>query len=192
MKQIDLDIFVFPKIMTDELIERLMSVRNNNGFDGRLDLHIEDKNTFYIFDNFWFSEIESKYLGHYFSTYDVEKGIGLNSSEETIKQLSKFVETKWRDLFLLHYTPNSLINGEKDIHWDFSGLSMVGCLTDDYEGGKLIFSRQNVTYRLEKGDVIVFPGGLTHPHYVEPVTKGFRDVIVGQSMTLPQDHKIDY
>jgi len=192
MKQIDLDIFVFPKIMTDELIERLMSVRNNNGFDGRLDLHIEDKNTFYIFDNFWFSEIESKYLGHYFSTYDVEKGIGLNSSEETIKQLSKFVETKWRDLFLLHYTPNSLINGEKDIHWDFSGLSMVGCLTDDYEGGKLIFPRQNVTYRLEKGDVIVFPGGLTHPHYVEPVTKGFRDVIVGQSMTLPQDHKIDY
>jgi len=178
--------------MTDELIERLMSVRNNNGFDGRLDLHIEDKNTFYIFDNFWFSKIESKYLGHYFSTYDVEKGIGLNSSEETIKQLSKFVETKWRDLFLLHYTPNSLINGEKDIHWDFSGLSMVGCLTDDYEGGKLIFSRQNVTYRLEKGDVIVFPGGLTHPHYVEPVTKGFRDVIVGQSMTLPQDHKIDY
>jgi len=192
MKLIYLDIFVFPKIMTDELIERLMSVRNKSGFDGRLDLHIEDKNTFYIFDNFWFSEIESKYLGHYFSTYDVEKGIGLNSSEETIKQLSKFVETKWRDLFLLHYTPNSLINGEKDIHWDFSGLSMVGCLTDDYEGGKLIFPRQNVTYRLEKGDVIVFPGGLTHPHYVEPVTKGFRDVIVGQSMTLPQDHKIDY
>ena len=192
MKQIDLDIFVFPKIMTDELIERLMSVRNKRGFDGRLDLHIEDKNTFYIFDNFWFSEIESKYLGHYFSTYDVEKGIGLNSSEETIKQLSKFVETKWRDLFLLHYTPNSLINGEKDIHWDFSGLSMVGCLTDDYEGGKLIFPRQNVTYRLEKGDIIVFPGGLTHSHYVEPVTKGLRDVIVGQSMTLSQDHKIDY
>ena len=48
MKQIDLDIFVFPKIMTDELIERLMSVRNKRGFDGRLDLHIEDKNTFYI------------------------------------------------------------------------------------------------------------------------------------------------
>jgi predicted 2-oxoglutarate/Fe(II)-dependent dioxygenase YbiX len=131
-------------------------------------------------------------LGHYFSTYDVEKGIGLNSSDETIKQLSKFVETKWRDLFLLHYTPNSLNNGEKDIHWDFSGLSMVGCLTDDYEGGKLIFPRQNVTYRLEKGDIIVFPGGLTHPHYVEPVTKGLRDVIVGQSMTLSQDHKIDY
>jgi len=60
MKQIDLDIFVFPKIMTDELIERLMSVRNNNGFDGRLDLHIEDKNTFYIFDNFWFYKIEYK------------------------------------------------------------------------------------------------------------------------------------
>ena len=52
MKQIDLDIFVFPKIMSNELIERLMSIRNKSNFDGRLDLHIEDKNTFYIFDNF--------------------------------------------------------------------------------------------------------------------------------------------
>ena len=192
MKQIDLDIFVFPKIMSNELIERLISIRNKSNFDGRLDLHIEDKNTFYIFNNFWFSEIESKYLGHYFKTYDIEKGVGLNSSEDTIRELKKFVETKWRDLFLLHYAPHVMNKGEKDTHWDFSGLSMVGCLTDDYEGGQLVFPRQNVRYRLDKGDIIVFPGGLTHPHYVEPITKGFRDVIVGQSLTIEQNHKIDY
>ena len=192
MKQIDLDIFVFPKIMPDELIEKLMSIRNKTDWDGRLDLHVEDKNIFYIFDNFWFSEIESKYLGHYFSSYNVEEGIGLNSSEETIKELTKFVETRWRDLFLLHYNPQVMNKGKRDTHWDFSGLSMVGCLTDKYEGGELVFPRQNVSYRLEKGDIIVFPGGLTHPHYVEPVTKGFRDVIVGQSLTIEQNHKINY
>jgi hypothetical protein len=51
MKQLDLDIFVFPKIINDELIERLMSIRHNSGFDGRIDLHVEDKNTFYIFES---------------------------------------------------------------------------------------------------------------------------------------------
>lgn len=192
MKQIDLDIFVFPKIMPEELIEKLMSIRNKTDWEGRLDLHVEDKNIFYVFDSFWFSEIEPKYLGHYFSSYNVGEGVGLNSSEETIKELTKFVETKWRDLFLLHYTPNNMNKGRKDIHWDFSGLSMVGCLTDEYEGGELVFTRQNVKYRLEKGDIIVFPGGLTHPHYVEPITKGYRDVIVGQSLTIEQNHKINY
>jgi len=192
MKQIDLDIFVFPKIINNELIEKLMNIRKKNGFEGRLDLNIEDMDTFYIFNNFWFSEIEYEYLGHYFKTYDVEKGIGLNSSQDTINELKKFVETKWRDLFLLHYSPNNLTRGNKDTHWDFSGLSMVGCLNDNYEGGELVFLRQNVRYRLNKGDIIVFPGGLTHPHYVEPVTKGFRDVIVGQSITIEQNHKINY
>lgn len=192
MKQIDLDIFVFRNVIPNELIIKLLDIRNKNSFEGRLDLNLEDMNVFYEFNSFWFDRIESSYLNHYFNSYNTEKGIGLNSSEETINQLKKFVETKWRDLFLLHYTPFNMNKGEKDTHWDFSGLSTVGCLNDEYEGGELVFPRQKIRYRLDKGDIIVFPGGLTHPHYVEPVTNGFRDVIVGQSMTLIQDHKINY
>ena len=85
----------------------------------------------------------------------------------------KFVETKWRDLFLLHYTPNSLINGEKDIHWDFSGLSMVGCLTDDYEGGEMeLFDDTKI--KLNRGEVIIFPSVFMYPHKICEVTKGTR------------------
>ena len=126
MKQIDLDIFVFPKIMSNELIERLMSIRNKSNFDGRLDLHIEDKNTFYIFDNFWFSEIESKYLGHYFKTYDIEKGVGLNSSEDTIRELKKFVEafTPNHEIGIMHLAGGVWING-KDMRFDKNLKAMI-------------------------------------------------------------------
>jgi hypothetical protein len=192
MKQIDLDIFVFSNVIPNDLIIKLLSIRNKSSFDGRLDLNVEDMNVFHMFNTFWFDKIESPYLNHYFNTYNTEKGIGLNSSEDTINELKKFVETRWRDLFLLHYAPHNMNKGEKDIHWDFSGLSTVGCLNDEYEGGELVFPRQNIRYKLEKGDIIVFPGGLTHPHYVEPITNGMRDVIVGQSMTLIQNHKINY
>jgi len=190
MRQIDLDIFVYPKIMDDVLISQLLSVRKNSGHSNRIDLNNVDKNTFHMFNNFWFSEIEDLYLDHYLSIYNVEEGVGLNSSDETLKGIKEYNKTKWRDVFLLHYNPVNLNSGKKTTHWDFTGLTAVGCLNDDYEGGEIVFPRQNITYRINRGDVIVFPGGLTHPHYVEPVTKGLRDVIVGQSMTLPQDHQI--
>jgi len=190
MKQIDLDIFVFPKIMDDELINQLLSIRKNSEHLNRIDLSNVDMNVFHMFNDFWFSKIEDDYLNHYLSIYNTEEGVGLNSSDETIKGIKEYNKTKWRDVFLLHYNPVNLNSGKKTTHWDFTGLTAVGCLNDDYEGGEIVFPRQNITYRINRGDVIVFPGGLTHPHYVEPVTKGLRDVIVGQSMTLPQDHQI--
>ena len=192
MKQIDLDIFVFPKIMDDTLINQLLSIRKNSGHSNRIDLNNVDMNVFHMFNNFWFSKIEDDYLNHYLSIYNAEEGVGLNSSDETIKGIKEHNKTKWRDVFLLHYTPVNLNSGKKTTHWDFTGLTAVGCLNDDYEGGEIVFPRQNITYRINRGDIIMFPGGLTHPHYVEPVTKGLRDVIVGQSMTLPQDHQVNY
>jgi hypothetical protein len=192
MKQIDLDIFVFPKIMEDMLINQLLSIRKNSGHSNRIDLSNVDMNVFHMLNDFWFSKIENDYLDHYLSIYNTEEGVGLNSSDETIKGIKEYNKTKWRDVFLLHYNPVNLNSGKKTTHWDFTGLTAVGCLNDDYEGGEIVFPRQNISYRINRGDIIMFPGGLTHPHYVEPVTKGLRDVIVGQSMTLPQDHQVNY
>jgi predicted 2-oxoglutarate/Fe(II)-dependent dioxygenase YbiX len=76
------------------------------------------------------------------------------------------------------------------LHWDFSQFTFVICLTDDYEGGVLSFPRQNEHIRLKKGDIVFFPGGLTHPHFVNPTTSGVRDVLVGQILPQQQDHEI--
>jgi predicted 2-oxoglutarate/Fe(II)-dependent dioxygenase YbiX len=63
-------------------------------------------------------------------------------------------------------------------------------LRDDYEGGELCFPRQNESIKLNKGDIVFFPGGLTHPHFVKPTTNGVRDVLVGQILPPVQDHQI--
>ena len=51
---------------------------------------------------------------------------------------------------------------------------------DEYEGGELVLnlgSKSIHSYRLSKGEALVFPSHILHK--VTPVTKGFRKVIVG-------------
>ena len=51
---------------------------------------------------------------------------------------------------------------------------------DEYEGGELVLnlgSKSIHSYRLSKGEVLIFPSYILHK--VTPVTKGFRKVIVG-------------
>jgi hypothetical protein len=57
-------------------------------------------------------------------------------------------------------------------------LSAVGFCNSDYEGGELVFPRQNITIKGEAGDFLLFPSGITHPHEVRPVTSGVRYSIV--------------
>lgn len=44
--------------------------------------------------------------------------------------------------------------------------SVVFALNNDYEGGTFIFKNQNVSVKLSKGSVIIFPPFWTHPHEV--------------------------
>jgi len=66
----------------------------------------------------------------------------------------------------------------KAAHLKDREISVIFGLNDDYEGGHLLFHRQEVKITLGHGDVIVFPSGYTHPHEVTPVTKGTRKTIV--------------
>ena len=43
--------------------------------------------------------------------------------------------------------------------------SVVICLNDDYEGGEFCFPIQDITVKLKKGQILVFPPYWTHPHY---------------------------
>tara|TARA_B100000780_G_C21121421_1_gene454299 strand:- start:118 stop:1077 length:960 start_codon:yes stop_codon:yes gene_type:complete len=42
--------------------------------------------------------------------------------------------------------------------------SVIICLNDDYEGGEFYFPIQDITIKLKKGQVLVFPPFWTHPH----------------------------
>jgi hypothetical protein len=192
MKNLGSDIFVFEKIIPEYFIDTLTELRINSKHCNRIDLVGKNLHLLYEFDRIWMESIEPDLLGEYLKIYDVEQKIGYNVSRNTIESIRKYCQTKWRDLFILHYNQENSKDTDKRVHWDFSGLTAVGALNADYEGGELCFPRHNIEYKLDKGDIIIFPGGLTHPHYVNSVRKGRRNVIVGQSLTLVQDHKIDY
>jgi Rps23 Pro-64 3,4-dihydroxylase Tpa1-like proline 4-hydroxylase len=51
-------------------------------------------------------------------------------------------------------------------------------LNDNYEGGEFAFFDRQLKYKLNKGDVLMFPSTFMFPHEVMPVTKGTRYSIV--------------
>jgi hypothetical protein len=192
MIKLNPDIFLFEKVITEDLIEKLLSLREKSNHTDRINIGESDHNLLLEFNNFWLDEIEPKMMNDLFSVYDVENDIGFNVSEETISRLKEWIKTKWRDLYLLSYTESNSTRGVKDVHWDFSGITFVGCLSDQFEGGILSFPRQGISVKLKRGDIVIFPGGITHPHCVSSITKGRRDVIIGQSLNIVDDHKVEY
>jgi hypothetical protein len=182
MIKIDSDIFVFKNIIDDTLIERLLNVPNEKG---RVELYSTNMKAFYDINFLWKLKIEKQILEDY---------LRINGIEHTIDSdyIKNMVTAKWKAMYLLHYNKANSINSEKNVHFDLCGFTFVGCLNDNYDGGDLCFPRQNINYHLERGDIIVYPGGLTHPHYVSPITNGIRNVIVGQTLNFDQRNKIDY
>jgi predicted 2-oxoglutarate/Fe(II)-dependent dioxygenase YbiX len=51
-------------------------------------------------------------------------------------------------------------------------------VNDDYEGGEFTFFDQTISYKQEKGSVLLFPSSFQYPHQVNPVTKGVRYSII--------------
>jgi predicted 2-oxoglutarate/Fe(II)-dependent dioxygenase YbiX len=49
---------------------------------------------------------------------------------------------------------------------------------EDFEGGELIFPKQELTYVPVKGDLVFFIGDVHHPHRVAKVTSGVRSTLV--------------
>jgi predicted 2-oxoglutarate/Fe(II)-dependent dioxygenase YbiX len=56
-------------------------------------------------------------------------------------------------------------------------VSIVGSLSDDYEGGYLRFWDKE-DYFLGKGEVIFFPSNFLYPHRVTEITRGVRYTFV--------------
>jgi hypothetical protein len=53
--------------------------------------------------------------------------------------------------------------------------SAIFCLNDDYDGGLFYFPNQDVTVKLKKGSIILFPPYWSHPHEVsEPINNTYR------------------
>ena len=57
-------------------------------------------------------------------------------------------------------------------------LTVIFALNDAYKGGELAFFNREKIYRLDVGDVIIFPSNFMYPHEIIPVTEGTRFSII--------------
>lgn len=57
-------------------------------------------------------------------------------------------------------------------------ISCSIALNDDYEGGEFAFFDRDITYKIKKGSVIMFPSSFMYPHEILPVTSGTRFAII--------------
>ncbi len=57
-------------------------------------------------------------------------------------------------------------------------LSISIALNDDYEGGNFSFFNKTDKFKLNKGDIIIFPSNFMFPHEIEEVKSGTRYSIV--------------
>lgn len=57
-------------------------------------------------------------------------------------------------------------------------LSCIISLNDDYEGGEVSFFSREITHKLKKGDILLFPSSFMYPHEIQTITKGTRYSII--------------
>lgn len=196
MKEIGNDILFFPKVLGDKLLEKLNTLIDDNcktifnrdlryaefpfeGIRGRIEIY-KFPNLLKSWNNFWFNKIEDQMYDYYFKY--------LNNQNQ-IQGYKTHAKTDWKDVFVQVYNDQNTFELNTNIHCDFSGITVIACLENGYEGGELLLPKQKVDIKLTKGDLILFPGSHTHPHGVNKLISGERRVLVAQSMGVKQLHK---
>lgn len=71
---------------------------------------------------------------------------------------------------------------ECTLHYDYAPYDIRICtailyLNEDYEGGDLLFPRQQVSFRPKRGELLIVPASYLYPHCVTPITSGERRCI---------------
>lgn len=89
--------------------------------------------------------------------------------------LEELVPDTWT---LLKYTDNGKVAHVDDQLKNPRIVSMVAYLNEDYYGGEIVFTHQNLMYKPNVGDVIVFPSNYAYEHSVNPVLGGIKYCIV--------------
>lgn len=71
-------------------------------------------------------------------------------------------------------------------------VSLVAYLNDDYEGGELHFSKQDILYKPNAGDLVIFPSNYMYPHRAMPVKSGTKYSLVTMLDYSDKYHKPEF
>lgn len=85
----------------------------------------------------------------------------------------------WEAFNFIKYGPGQHFREHHDHGYSYNcTVSLVAYINDDYEGGELYFSRQNLNIKPKAGDLYIFPSNYMYPHQAKPVISGTKYSIV--------------
>jgi hypothetical protein len=85
----------------------------------------------------------------------------------------------WEAMNFIKYGPGQHFQYHHDHGYSYNcTVSLVGYPNDDYEGGGLSFSMQNLEVKPKAGDLYIFPSNYMYPHRAMPVESGIKYSVV--------------
>jgi len=114
--------------------------------------------------------------------------------QHLLKVIGPALEKHWfplhmygiRDMFIIKYTPET--QSSLNCHHDASLVSAIVKLNGEYTGGDTYFYRQNYSNaEVNVGDIVLWPGQVTHGHEGRPVTSGTKYNLVIWTSRYPGD-----
>ena len=80
--------------------------------------------------------------------------------------------------YILRYDAKKAKEAQMDIHIDNEQIPVIIYLNDDFEGGGTFFPIEKKLVNGRVGDVLFYPGGVTHPHGGRKITSGIRYLLL--------------
>ena len=127
----------------------------------------------------WKTMPGDKFPGQEARIKDIDPSLFMEISDKFMKWVVPQAENYWfplsvygiRDMFIIKYSTDT--QDSLPCHHDASLISGSIKLNEDYEGGELVFNRQRFSNMgMQAGEVIVWPGQVTHGHESLKLTSG--------------------
>lgn len=121
--------------------------------------------------------------------YDLKKvAVDHYSAKHTISELKY-----WESFNFIRYDEGQHFQYHHDHGFSYNcTVSLVAYLNDDYEGGGLHFSQQDIMYIPKAGDLVIFPSTYMYPHRAMPVISGRKYSLVTMLDYSDKYHKPEF
>lgn len=153
------------KLLTPAQCDAILNVIKKENFSTQMGDHVPiEELILEEYDNVFYHALvrylENVIESFYFDTYN-------NSYFKVL--------TAWINRLGADVTTTDIESNAVRLHHDMSRISMSLVLNSDFHGGEITFPRQNFTNKhIPCGTLLMWPGQITHPHCVMPVTSGTR------------------
>jgi hypothetical protein len=167
-----------PEDLAKKIVKRIdeLEISNYFSFD-------DDPDLFADFNTFWKREMDPVIFDYFYETGSDGISKLYYHDEKERENYRKNLMFEWKNVYVLNYYRENSKNLGDMVHSDFSNFTFSAALLDseEFEGGELVFPKQRYSVKIKRLDMVLFPGGITHPHYTSPVTSGRRINLIGQS-----------